>query len=223
MKHPWIIAGVIAIVLFGAAFWYAGVASEKNNEGIVIQDHIKGNSEATVTLVEYSDLQCPACASFVPAIADVMEQYGDSLRFEYKHFPLPIHRNAIDAAVAAEAAGQQGQFFAYHDILFAKQQEWGVAANPRALFITYAESLDLDLDTFRRHMNAPVLRDRVQTHFEEARSLGLTGTPSFFLNGQRMQISTFQDFIDQIGLAVQGEGNSGGAVEATTGDIRFGL
>lgn len=223
MKNPWIIAGVAAAVLFAGAFWYAGVAAEKNNEGVVLTEQVKGNAESTVTLVKYSDFQCPACASFLPAIDEVMALYGDNLRFEYKHFPLPIHRNAVDAAVAAEAAGQQGKFFEFHDALFANQQEWGVSPNPRALFLTYAEALELDMDTFRRHLNAPVLRDRVQTQFTEARDLGLTGTPTFFLNGERMQINTFQDFIDQVGAAVSGPATDATTTPAATGDIRFGI
>jgi protein-disulfide isomerase len=223
MKNPWIYVGVGAVILFGGAFWYAGVAAEKNNDGVEVVSHIKGNREATVTLVEYADLQCPACAAFQPAINEAMTLYGDSISFEFKHFPLPIHRFAEDAALAAEAAGQQDKFFEYHDLLFTNQTEWSGSPNPPAFFLKYAEDLELDMESFRRHMNSSVLRGRVQEQFNEARDLGLTGTPTFFLNGNRMQITTFQDFLDQIGAAVTGETPEGAVAPVVESDVRFGI
>ena len=105
-KNPWAIIGIVAVVLVGGSIWYSGTVAEKNNEGITFSPHIKGNPEATVTLAEYSDFQCPACASFHPVVIDVMEEFGDKIAFEYKHFPLPIHPLAEPAARAAEAAAE---------------------------------------------------------------------------------------------------------------------
>lgn len=221
MKNPWVIIGVIAVALFGGAIWYASISAEKNNEGIEVIEHIKGNAEATVVLTEYSDLQCPACAAFVPAVKEVTDTYGDSLRFEYKHFPLPTHRFAVQAAVAAEAAGQQDKFFEYHDLLFENQPTWSQSAAPQPFFLQYAEELGLDIDLFRRHMNSSLLREQVQTQFAEGRALGVTGTPSFFLNGERMQIQTYQDFIEQVGRAVNG-GSDGASGEPAL-DVQFGI
>lgn len=204
MKNPWVIIGVIAVVLFGGSFWYASLSADKNNEGVEVVQHVKGNPEAPVVLVEYSDLQCPACASAQPVVAQVLEQYGDLLRFEYRHFPLPIHPYAVDAALAAEAAGQQGKFFEFHDLLFTNQQAWSQSSTPRTFFFQYAEELDLDMGMFRRHMSSSVLRDNIQAQFAEGREAGVTGTPSFFLNGQKMQYTTYQEFFDQIEAAVGG-------------------
>lgn len=227
MKNPWIVVGVITVVLFGGAIWYSGMSTERNNEGVEITDHSKGNPDANVVLVEYSDFQCPACAAFQPYIEEVLALYGDQLRFEYKHFPLPIHPSAIPAGVAAEAAGQQGKFFEYHDALFENQSDWSGSVAPQALFIEYAETLGLDMDTFRRHIKSSVLRDQVRNGITEGRELGITGTPTFFLNGERMNISTYEDFIGQIALAVNPssdtpatEGDSPAILE---GEIRFGL
>jgi protein-disulfide isomerase len=202
MKNPWVIIGVITIVLFGGAFWFSSNAAEKNNEGVFIQENVTGNEDAEVTLTEYSDLQCPACASFEPALEGVLAEYGEQIRFEYKHFPLPIHPYAQQAAVAAEAAGIQGAFFEYKDVLFENQQTWANSATPVAFFIRYAEDLNLDIDQFRRHMNSSELRDKVQAEMSEGRALGVTGTPTFFLNGEKMQIETFQDFATEIAVAV---------------------
>jgi protein-disulfide isomerase len=232
MKNPWVIIGVITIVLFGGAFWFSSTAAEKNNEGVFIQANVTGNEDAAVTLTEYSDLQCPACASFEPAIETVLTEFGDRIRFEYKHFPLPIHSFALQAAVAAEAAGMQGKFFEYKDLMFENQQTWSATATPVPFFVGYAEELDLDIDQFRRHMNSSELRDKVQAEMAEGRELGITGTPTFFLNGERMTIETFQDFVGQVAVAVNPQAaaqlQSPDAEEAVVGEstgesVRFGL
>ncbi|MCA9358812.1 thioredoxin domain-containing protein [Candidatus Kaiserbacteria bacterium] len=220
MKNPWVIIGVITVVLFGGAIVYSNYAAEQNNEGVEILEHVKGNEEATVTLTEYSDFQCPACASFQPVLNGVLEEYGDNLRFEYKHFPLPIHNYAMPAAVAAEAAAQQGKFFEYHDALFANQQAWSNSNTANALFIKYAEELDLDMDLFRRHMNASVLRDKVRDSVGEGRALKLTGTPTFFLNGERMEFDSFPAFIEQIALAVD---PSSASTTKPASNVKFGI
>lgn len=202
MKNPWVIIGIITVVLFGGAIWFSSVSSEQNNDGVEVTEHIKGNPEAAVTLTEYSDLQCPACASFQPVLKEIFANYEDGLKLEFKHFPLPIHKFSTQSAVATEAAGQQGKFFEFHDLLFENQQEWSTAAVPSVYFEKYAEELGLDIPTFRRHMQSTVLRDRVQADFAEGRELGINGTPTFFLNGERMQYETFQQFIEQIAFAI---------------------
>lgn len=202
MKNPWVVIGVIAVVLFGGAIWYSNVAAERNNEGIEIKQNIKGNTESKVKLVEYSDFQCPACASFQPILNGLMEEYGDRISLEYKHFPLPIHPFSLPAAVAAEAAGQQGKFFEYHDMLFSGQQAWSNSPTPNTFFLQYAQDLELDVDTFKRQMTATALRDKVKSEMEEGRQLDITGTPTFFLNGRKMEFDTFQSFMEQIVVAI---------------------
>lgn len=231
MKNPWVVVGLITVILFGGAIWYSSSAAEKNNEGVVVTENVKGNTEATVTLVEFSDFQCPACASFQPVMDEVMKAYGDNLRFEYKHFPLPIHPYAQQAAVAAEAAAQQGKFFEYHDLLFKNQQNWSTAVAPGALFVQYAEELGLDVQTFRRHQKSSILRDKVRADLTEARELGLTGTPTFYLNGERMEIATFEEFISQIAMAVDPAGtaammassSASSSAPAATPEVKFGF
>ncbi|KKT80132.1 MAG: Protein-disulfide isomerase [Parcubacteria group bacterium GW2011_GWF2_44_8] len=220
MKNPWVIIGIIVVILFGGSFWYAGSTAENNNEGITFEPHVKGNPDASVVLVEYSDFQCPACATFQPVLADVLDQFGDSIRFEYKHFPLPIHPLAEPAARAAEAAGQQGKFFEFHDVLFANQLSWSNSVNPAIPFVQYADELGLDVDTFKRHYNASLIRDRVREDLAEARQLELTGTPTFFLNGEKMVISTYEDFVNQIASAINPEA---AAEASSTPAVEFGI
>jgi protein-disulfide isomerase len=202
MKNPWVVVGVIMVVLFGGAIWYSSIATEKSNEGIVEMQQVKGNSEAAVTLVEYSDFQCPACASFQPVLKEILSTYGEQIRFEYKHYPLPIHPYAQQAAIAAEAAGQQGKFFEYHDALFENQNEWSKSATPVAFFTKYAGDLGLDVEKFKQHQKSSLLRDAVRSDLREAQELGLTGTPTFYLNGEKMEITSFEDFIAQIAFAI---------------------
>ena len=223
MKNPWVVLGIIVVVLFGGAILLSNKSAEKNNEGVIVADHVKGNPDAGVVLVEYSDLQCPACAAFAPVVSDTLDQYGDSVRFEYKHFPLYIHPFALNAALAAEAAGQQGKFFEYHDILFERQSQWSNATVPLGFFVSYAEELGLDTDLFRRHMKSTLLRDKVEQDLEAAEGLGLTGTPTFFLNGERMTIQTYQDFIDQIGRAVDPTAVSSTTDATAEPEVTFGL
>lgn len=189
-------------------------------EAVTLAEKVKGNPTATVVLKEYSDFQCPACASFTPVLKEIMDTYGDKVRFEYHHFPLiSIHKNAEAAARAAEAAGVQGKFWEMHDILFARQQEWAASLSPRNSFIAYAEEIGLDVPTFERHLNVAAIKDAVQEDMREGRALAITGTPTFYLNGEKMQITTFDDFKAQIEVAI-------GVREAATPgveSVQFGL
>ena len=230
--HIWKIIGVMAVVAIGGSIVYSNSVSNKANEGVVFEAHVKGNSEATVTLTEYSDFQCPACGQFFKIIDEVMDEQGENIRFEYKHFPLTsIHPFAVPAAKAAEAAGQQGKFFEMHDRLFENQQIWSAGANPQAYFNSYAEEMGLDMVLFKTHMKSSLINDKITNEFREARELGLTGTPTLFLNGQRMQFSTYQDFADQLSAAT-GSGSEEGSDEEevvagsdTSGEpeVRFGF
>jgi protein-disulfide isomerase len=228
MKNPWVIIGIITVVLIGGAVWYSSHTATQSNEGVVAgTQHVKGNPDAPVKLVEYSDFQCPACAAFQPVINDVLETFGDQISFEYKHFPLSaIHPLAEPAARAAEAAGQQGKFFEFHDKLFENQAAWSRSQNPTTFFIRYAEEVGIDTAQFRRQLRSSILRDEVRADAAEGRSLELTGTPSFFLNGERMEIQTYQDFFDQIARAVDptyGQATGTEAVAPAAESVRFGI
>ncbi len=203
LKNPWIIIGLLMVGLVGGAVWYSSEATKQANAGVTILPHIKGGEGAVVTLVEYSDFQCPACGQFQPYIAEILAEHGDKIAFEYKHFPLSqIHRLAEPAAKAAEAAGQQGKFFEFHDLLFANQQTWSVSSNPSQYFIQYASELGLNIEDFTRTQRSSIIANHIRAQFAEARELGFTGTPSFLLNGKKMSFETFDDFRNQILYAI---------------------
>ncbi len=200
---------VVSLLVLGVGGYLISQSSGTvNNDPIELVQKVKGNPEAEVVLSEYSDFQCPACAAFQPVLNDVMEQYGDQLRLEYNHFPLiSIHRNAEQAARASEAAGVQGQFWEFHDLLFERQQTWSQSINPRTVFIGYAEELGLNVEQFTRDLDNRNIREAVQNEMRAGRELSITGTPTFFLNGEPMQYETFNDFVTEIeralGVAVE--------------------
>jgi len=224
VRNPWIIIGLIMALLIGGSVWYSSGVTASYNEGVVVEPNIKGNAGAEVRLTKYSDFQCPACAQFSTVVNEVMTAYGNDVAFEYKHFPLiQIHPAAEPAARAAEAAGQQGKFFEFHDLLFANLDEWGRVPNPGPFFVRYAEELELDMRLFNRHQRSTLLRDKVRADLTEARGLGLTSTPTFFLNGERMQFETYPEFIAQIERAIGIEVDVDGSPIETTPTVEFGV
>ena len=145
------------------------------------RDHIRGPDHAPVTLVEYGDYQCPYCGRAEVVIRELLDTFGDNLRYVWRHLPLnDVHANAQMAAEAAEAAGSQGKFWEMHDRLLADQDELTVVDLTR-----HANELELDMDRFwdelRRREHAP----RVDRDVASADASGVVGTPSFFINGRR--------------------------------------
>jgi protein-disulfide isomerase len=176
---------------------------------ITDQDNILGEITAPVVLIEYSDFQCPACANAAPIIKDALAEFDPSeVAFVYRHLPLrQIHPNADIAARAAQAAGEQGAFFAMHDLLFENQQAWSSERNPRDTFVSYAETLELDIDQFANDLNADNVRSIVNEQYAQAEVLlgGRLATPTLFLNGTQLSGSqlgnlanTIQEELDQL-------------------------
>ncbi len=147
-------------------------------------DRVKGNPNATVTLVEYSDFQCPACGSYYPIVQRVVQDFGDRIRFVYRHYPLVnLHANAHLAARAAEAAGRQGKFWEMHDRLFEQQGEWAEKTDARARFIGFAKDLGLVAMQFEADLDAPEVKEAVAAGLNSGFLLAVPGTPTFFLAG----------------------------------------
>lgn len=152
-------------------------------------DHIKGNPNSSVIIMEYSDFQCPACAGYYPVIKQFMEQYGDNVTFMYRHFPLrQIHPHAQMAAQAAEAASKQGKFYEMHDMLFENQAEWDTGST-KAKFVEYASEIGLDVEQFTADLESEDAERVVQHMFDDGVASGVQGTPTFFINGVRVQLS----------------------------------
>jgi hypothetical protein len=128
-----------------------------------------GSASAPVTIEEFGDYQCPPCGAVYPELEKIREDYGDRVRLIYRHYPVTrLHPNALAAAHAAEAAGLQGKFWEMHGQLYRAQKSWGNSTDAAALFVSYARSLGLDAE------------------HERATSLGVDGTPTFFVNGRQL-------------------------------------
>jgi protein-disulfide isomerase len=163
----------------------------------------RGNAEAKVTVVMFSEFQCPFCARVQPAIEQIQNTYGEDVRFVWRHLPLPFHDRAVPAALAAEAAREQGRFWEMHDQLFAHQQALG----PEDLEAR-ARALGLDLARFRASMAAEGARARIDGDRRLGETLGVSGTPSFFINGHRLigaqPFASFKAVIDaELGRAAE--------------------
>jgi Na+/H+ antiporter NhaA len=147
------------------------------------RDHVRGPDTAPVTLIEYGDYECPYCGQAEVVIRELLEDFGDELRYVWRHLPLnDVHQHAQMAAEAAEAAGAQGAFWPMHDKLLATQDE----LTPRDLK-RYAEELGLDVERFWDELRRREHAERVATDVASADASGVAGTPSFFINGRRHQ------------------------------------
>lgn len=145
------------------------------------RDHVRGEADAPVTLVEYGDYECPYCRQVAPVIQELRKRFGDRLRYVFRHFPITTaHPHAQLAAEAAEAAAGQGKFWEMHDLLFTYE---GVL--DRAQLVQFARELDLDVARFERDLDEHVHADRVREDFLSGVRSGANGTPAFFLNGVR--------------------------------------
>ena len=148
--------------------------------------HIRGTAKASVTVEEFADFQCPPCAGMSGAVKQLEQKYGDSLRVVFRHYPLKSHANAVPAALAAEAAGVQGKFWEMHDQLFKNQAGWSKTENPKTLFAGYAAAIGLDAERFAKDMENEKVRSRVTADQERASSLGVSQTPTLFVNGEKL-------------------------------------
>jgi protein-disulfide isomerase len=157
---------------------------------------VKGPSSAPVTLVAFSDFQCPFCSRAVPTVRQLESDYQGKLRIAFKQLPLPFHDHAHLAAEAALAANEQGKFWQYHDKLFANQQ-----ALDRPALEKYAQELGLDMTKFRAALDSGKFKDKVDAEAKEGAAVGATGTPTFFINGTRLvgaqPIDAFKAVIDK--------------------------
>jgi protein-disulfide isomerase len=154
-----------------------------------------GGALATVTVVAFSEFQCPFCARVQPTLEQIRKSYGDEVRIVWKHLPLAFHEHALPAALAAEAAREQGRFWEMHDQLFAHQ----AALGPEQLE-SWARAAGLDLARFRISIAAQTARVRVDGDRRLGETLGVQGTPTFFINGRRLDgaqpFERFQAVID---------------------------
>ena len=143
---------------------------------------IKGGANAPVTVVEFSDFQCPYCSSVTPTLKKISEKYGDNVRIAFRHFPLAFHDKAQKAAEASLCAKEQGKFWQMHDAMFSDQNKLQVAD-----LKTTAAGLEVDTEQFNECLDSGKYADAVKKDAEAGKAVGVSGTPAFFINGRMVE------------------------------------
>ena len=145
-------------------------------------------ANVSVKVEEFGDYQCPPCGLLHPELKKIEAEYGPRVHFVFHNLPLTtMHKNALSAAQAVEAARLQGWFAQMHDLVYEKQNEWKDEENPRGTFAKYAQRLGLDAKRFVRDMDSPEVQQRLTEDKQRADSLGVNGTPTIFIEGRQLK------------------------------------
>ncbi|MEQ1354281.1 MAG: thioredoxin domain-containing protein [Candidatus Acidiferrum sp.] len=190
---PFVIIAAVALLTVGAgAMLYrakrhpppdASATPKSVNKIDEKKAHVRGGADAPVTLEEFGDFQCPSCSLVSELIHQLEQDYRPRLRVVFRQFPLKMHSHALEAALAAEAAGSQGRFWEMHDYLYKYQTAWSKVANVQPLFESYASNVGLDVERFKKDLQTTEVNLRVASDGELGLSRGVKNTPTIFING----------------------------------------
>jgi protein-disulfide isomerase len=190
-----IIALVLVVSVIGGAFLLRsdrGTDSFKAVEPTLnspAQAEQKLPPNAIVTLEEFGDYQCPPCGQLHPTLKKLKEEFGPNLNFVFRNLPLTaIHKNALLAAQAAEAARVQNRFWEMHDLLYESQKLWSDDANPRPIFLKFAHDIGLDTERFDRDLGGEEVKMRIEADRDAAASQGINGTPTILINRRLLRV-----------------------------------
>ncbi len=201
----WGIFAAIFIIILGALILTkqdnnVDVSNINENKAVTkkseseIADHIFGNKDSKVTLIEYGDFQCPGCGGLHPNLKPVVEANKENITFIFRNFPLSsIHPNALAAASAAEAAGLQDKYWEMHDLLFENQNEWSETKldERTKVFEGYAEGLGLDIKKFREDIESKQVSQKIKRDQALGKKAGAESTPTLILNGKKLTQDQF--------------------------------
>lgn len=199
------ILGLTLVILGGASFL---LSKPIPNSSVKIDQqklvfgaaHISGKEDAPVTVVEFSDFQCPACRSAALTVDGLLAKHEGEIKFIYRHFPITsIHKNAMAAAIASEAAAEQGKFWEYSKVLFEKQDSWDQLGSPQDLFINLAKEAGVaDLEKFKNEISKQAKRDLILADMNLGNQLGIDATPTFFVNGNKVSTNGLTLAVEKI-------------------------
>lgn len=198
-------SGIVAVCVTGLAALviYADKSTPSTNVAVENpnlpkvseKDIILGDKEAKLTITEYADFQCPACASYNQVTNRLLEEYKGKAKLVYRFFPLrSAHKNALISGQAGYAAYKLGKFSEMKDLLYDHQADWESLADPREVFEGYGLTIGLDVEEFRKEMNSDVAKNAVLDGEKEAIGLGLSSTPSFFVGNKQFQPEGYEGF-----------------------------
>ena len=209
MKNFIIIVIVIVAVIGGGALLKRKSPSVNGQP----TDHTLGKGTSGVTLVQYGDFQCPGCGAFYPILKQVTDHYKDEIKFQFVNFPLTqLHLNALSAALAAQAASNQGKFWEMHDLLYTNQTSWSQASTASTYFDGFATQLGLNMTQYHKDYSSSASNGIINADIATGQAKKVTGTPTFFLDGKLIEdnntVSTpakFETVIDAEILAKTGK------------------
>lgn len=186
-----IIVGLVTAVIIGIGLYFFSRQPEVTTSALIPTSgvvHAKGPADAPVTIVEFADFQCPACGAFHPVLSQLLSDYEGSVRYVHRQFPLPIHEYALQAAEASESADAQGKFWEMYELLYENQDDLSKEA-----ILKYAKSLDLDTQQMSKDLDDHTYLTVVNRDLADGKSVGVTGTPTLFINGQQYRGSRDYD------------------------------
>lgn len=197
----------VSILLILALCILGLIKLANNNPSIpfLIEKDIRiGNRNAKTVLVEYSDFECPACATYHLFVKQLLKDFDGKILFVYRFFPLPQHQNAMPSAKAAYAAGLQNKFWEMQDLLFNNQSEWVEQKEADKVFEKYAKLLNLNMAKFKTDFNSKETKEKIENDFQGGEKAGINSTPTFFLNNKQIQNpGSFEEFRQIIEAALQ--------------------
>ncbi len=183
------------LVLVGGVFFFStkeatpqATETKTYDEKLLLGENsaVKGATEPKVTIVEFGDFQCPACAASYPNTNALVEEYKDKVKFVFRHFPLQQHAQAMDASRAAEGAAAQGKFWEMHDKLYGNLDQWAEKSDAVTIFEGYAKELGLNVDEFKKAFTDKPYDAKIRAGMTDGNAVGVTATPTFYVNGQKV-------------------------------------
>ena len=196
MLAPWAGATALVVLAVVVLYFFTGAAATEAFEAppVAADDIAYGPENPELTVIEYSDFQCPFCAEYAKWLTQLRAKYGDRVKFVFRNYPLADHEWAQFAAQVGYAASLQGKFWEMHDLLFERQDEWASSSDPRPLFDSYAESLGLDMDKFHADADAQSTVDFIKKQAEEGKEAGVNHTPWFVIGDESVLPRSLEQF-----------------------------
>ena len=192
-----VVAVTIAIIGVGIMLFSRPEPTYPKAEMIPQGSHSRGATDSAVYLVEFSDFQCPACKTAKPIVDALVKEYQDKIVFAYRHFPLDQHPFGKRAAIAAEAADKQGKFWEMYDALFVDQENLS-----EEKIVEIAKTINLNEEQFKNDLNSSELAQKVEDDRLYGLRLGINSTPTFYLNGKKLNLLNFTDLRTEVDKAL---------------------
>jgi protein-disulfide isomerase len=200
--------GIATLIVVVAGVFFITKSQNKPRElmriksdNLIRSDSHKNTAENTpVTIVEFGDFQCPACAGAFSTVEKILTDYNGKVSLVFRHFPLQQHSNSMIAAEAAESADQEGKFWMMYRLLYSNQDKWANMSDPMDEFLRYADEIKMDRNKFRKAVEEKRFEERIKRDENDGIALGVSATPTFFINGIRIQgaptYGAFKEIID---------------------------